>query len=69
MDTLTKHNQVTEDELREAVSRYWTIDDIRPTFIHANVPRIPGVSMPPHDFDEKGRIKFPAFLLTAHKAG
>jgi len=68
MDTLTKPNEVTEDELREAVSRYWTVDDIRPAFIHANVPRIPGVSMPPHDCDEKGRIKFPAFLLTAHKA-
>jgi hypothetical protein len=34
----------------------------RPAFIRANVPRIPGVSMPPDDFDEKGRIKFPAFL-------
>ena len=38
-------------------------------FIHANVPQIPGVSMPPHDFDEIGRIMFPAYLLTAHKAG
>jgi hypothetical protein len=25
--------------------------------------------MPAHESDEKGRIKFPAFLLTAHKAG
>jgi SAM-dependent methyltransferase len=38
------------------------------TFVqHANVPQIPGVSMPPHDLDEKGRMKFPAFLLIAHK--
>lgn len=68
MDTLTKPNEVTEDELREAVSRHWTIDEIMPAFFHANVPRIPGVSMPPHAFDEKGRMKFPAFLLTTHKA-
>jgi hypothetical protein len=50
------------------VSKYWTIDEIRPAFIHANVPQIPGVSMPSHDFDEKGRIMFPAYLLAAHKA-
>jgi SAM-dependent methyltransferase len=68
MDTLTKPNEVTEDELREVVSRYWTVDEIRPAFIHVNVPQIPGVSMPFHDFDEKGRIMFPAYLLTAHKA-
>ena len=69
MDTLTKPNEVTEDELREAVSKYWTIDEIRPAFIHVNVPQIPGVSMPPHEFDENGRMKFPAYLLTAHKVG
>jgi SAM-dependent methyltransferase len=69
MGTQTKPNEVTEDELREAVSKYWHIDEIKPAFIHANVPQIRGVSMPPHGFDEKGRIMFPAFLLTAHKAG
>lgn len=68
MDTLTKPNEVTEDELREVVSKYWTVDEIRPAFIHVNVPQIPGVSMPFHDFDEKGRIMFPAYLLTAYKA-
>ena len=68
MDTLTNPNEVTEDELREAVSKYWTIDEIRPAFIHANVPQIPGVSIQSHDFDEKGRIMFPAYLLAAHKA-
>ena len=67
MDTLTKPNEVTEEELREAVSKYWAIDEIKPAFIHANVPQIPRVSMPPHDLDEKGRMKFPAFLLTGHK--
>ncbi|OMC45998.1 SAM-dependent methyltransferase [Mycobacterium sp. IS-2888] len=66
-----KPNEVEQDELRAAVSKYWEIDDIRPAFIHANIPpagdRWP--EFPPHDRDEKGRMKLPAFLLTAHKAG
>ncbi|OSC40208.1 class I SAM-dependent methyltransferase [Mycobacterium decipiens] len=71
----TKPNEVDEDELRAAVSKYWDIDEIRPAFIHANVPAFPPqpdgppIQFPPHDRDEKGRMKFPAFLLTAHKAG
>lgn len=66
-----KPNEVTEEELRAAVSKYWEIDDIRPAFIHANAIAIPDAPFdpPPHGVDEKGRIKFPAFLLTAHKAG
>jgi SAM-dependent methyltransferase len=62
-------NVVTEDELREAVSKYWVIDEIRPAFIHATMLPIPGIEMPAFDADEKGRQKMPAFLLTAHKAG
>jgi SAM-dependent methyltransferase len=67
----TKPNEVDEDELRAAVSKYWEIDEIRPAYIHANVPEIPGApfEFPPHDRDEKGRMKFPAYLLTAHKPG
>jgi len=64
-------NAVTEDELREAVSKYWQIDEIRPAAIHANMPdmpSIPGVEFPQFDRDEKGRRIMPAFLLTAHKA-
>lgn len=64
-------NVVTEDELREAVSKYWQIDQIRPAFIHANVPDlppIPGVEFPEFDRDEKGRRMMPAFLVTGHKA-
>ena len=63
-------NEVDEDELRSAVSKYWEIDDIRPAYIHANVQPIPGApfEFPPHDRDEKGRMKLPAFLLMAHKA-
>jgi SAM-dependent methyltransferase len=67
----TKPNEVDEDELRDAVSKHWEIDEIRPAAIHANPLVIPDApfEMPAHESDEKGRIKFPAFLLTAHKAG
>ncbi|OBF14096.1 class I SAM-dependent methyltransferase [Mycobacterium sp. ACS4331] len=66
-DLEVKPNEVDEDELREAVGRYWVIDDVRPAFIHANDLQIPGVPAPPHPRDAKGRLKFPAFLLSAHK--
>ena len=64
-----KPNEVTEDELRAAVGKYWEIDEIRPAFIHANMPLGPNspIELPPHATDEKGRMKMPAFLLTAHK--
>lgn len=71
----TKPNEVDEDELRAAVSKHWEVDDIRPAYIHANMPAIlpqppgPPVQFPPHGRDEKGRMKLPAYLLTAHKAG
>jgi len=67
----TKPNEVDEDELRAAVSKYWQIDEIRPAFIHAKIPAAPpgvDVPMPVHELDEKGRRKMPAYLLTAHKA-
>jgi SAM-dependent methyltransferase len=62
-------NLVTEDELREAVSKCWEIDEIRPAFIHANLPQIPGMPTNEFDVDEKGRQKMPAYLLSAHKGG
>jgi SAM-dependent methyltransferase len=66
-------NTVTEDELREAVSKRWEIDEIRPAFIHANMggalPHDAPFEMPTFDSDEKGRQMMPAFLLTAHKSG
>lgn len=65
----TKPNEVDEGELRTAVSKCWEIDEIRPAFIHANTPQIPGMPQPTFDRDDKGRLKFPAFLLSAHKAG
>jgi SAM-dependent methyltransferase len=67
-----KPNEVDEDELRAKVSQYWEIDDIRPAYIHANIPNMPPdapFEFPPHDRDEKGRMKLPAYLLSAHKAG
>ena len=64
-------NTVDADELRATVSKYWQIDEIRPAYIHANVPQVPGVpfDFPEHNRDEKGRVKYPAFLMSAHKAG
>ncbi|MEW5810767.1 MAG: class I SAM-dependent methyltransferase [Actinomycetota bacterium] len=64
-----KPNEVTEDELRDAVAQYWTVDEIRPAFIHTLPPMFTDapVEMPQFDTDEKGRPKMPAFLLTAHK--
>lgn len=68
-DLETKPNEVDEDELRAAVGKYWDIDDVRPAFIHANIPSGPEVpfDMPPRALDDKGRMKIPAFLLSAHK--
>ena len=67
----TKPNEVDEAELRDAVAKYWEIDEIRPAFIHANAMQIPDApfEMPPHPTDEKGRMKMPAYLVTAHKSG
>jgi SAM-dependent methyltransferase len=64
-----KPNEVDEGELRTAVSKYWEIDEIRPAYIHANIPQVTDApfEFPPHDHDEKGRMKLPAYLLTAHK--
>jgi SAM-dependent methyltransferase len=64
-----KPNEVDEAELRAAVGKYWAIDEIRPAFIHANTPNMPGSPFElTHDRDDKGRVKFPAYLLAAHKS-
>jgi SAM-dependent methyltransferase len=67
-------NGVDEAELRETVSKYWAVDEIRPAFIHANLDwmtmrdALPeGVVFPEYSKDEKGRSKAPAWLLRAHK--
>ncbi|MEW1735391.1 class I SAM-dependent methyltransferase [Nocardia beijingensis] len=61
---------VTADELGEVVSKYWTIDEIRPARIHADLPaelpegapvRFEGIRDEPG-----GRKSVPAWLLSAH---
>jgi SAM-dependent methyltransferase len=64
-------NPVTEDELRAVVSKYWTIDEIRPARIHANLPDVVELEESPMPFadlrgEPNGRKSVPAFLLTAH---
>jgi SAM-dependent methyltransferase len=61
-------NPFTEDELREAVSKHWEVDEIRPAFIHANAVTMPGAPPSEFELDEKGRQKMPAYVLIAHKA-
>lgn len=65
---------VTSDELREVVSKFWTVDEVRPARIHAVLPpgfgetldgggvRFEGVRDEPG-----GRKSVPAWLLTAHR--
>ena len=60
-------NAVTEDELREAVSKYWVVDEIRPARIHANIPQSGFHDFPVDLRDEaNGRKSMPAWLLSAH---
>lgn len=61
-------NPVTEDELREVVSRYWVIDEIRPARIHANFPDGSSAEFPVVDLRDEGngRMSVPAWLLSAH---
>ncbi|MUL49971.1 class I SAM-dependent methyltransferase [Mycobacterium sp. CBMA293] len=60
-------NQVTEAEVREAVSRYWSDVTPQASFVAVKLPDIPG--LPPHNFpvDEAGRVHLPALLVTARK--
>jgi hypothetical protein len=60
-------NAVTEDEPRDVVSKYWSIDEIRPARLYAELSE--GFSaMPFGDVRDKpnGRISVPGWLLTAH---
>ena len=48
------------------------VGEIRPAFIHANIPPAPAdsdIPMPEHERDEKNRMKLPAYLLAVHKGG
>jgi SAM-dependent methyltransferase len=61
-------NPVTEQELRDVVSQYWVIDEIRPARIHANFPDSTGPEFPFADVRDEGngRKSVPAWLLSAH---
>ncbi|MGO9068819.1 class I SAM-dependent methyltransferase [Mycobacterium sp.] len=63
-------NAVTEDELRDVVSQYWVIDEIRPARIHANVPDDRVAEFPAVDLRDEGngRKSVSAWLLSAHLA-
>jgi 2-heptyl-1-hydroxyquinolin-4(1H)-one methyltransferase len=64
-------NPVTEDELREVVSKYWVIDEIRPARIHAKVPQnfldnFEGFAGADIRDEAEGRKSVRAWLLSAH---
>ena len=60
-------NAVTADELREAVSKYWVVDDIRPARLHAKAPKdffgMPGMQV--RD-EPDGLVSIGGWLLSAH---
>jgi len=64
-------NPVTEDELKEVVSKHWTIDEIRPARIHGVFSDGFEEFFPVVDVrdEPKGRKSVPAFLLSAHLPG
>jgi len=60
-------NAVTEEELRDVVSKYWAIDEITPARLHGVLPE--GFSaMPFGDVRDEpnGRKSVPGWLLAAH---
>ncbi len=58
---------VTEQELRDVVSKFWTIEEIKPARIHGYLPEgseaFPGVELKD---EPKGRKSMAALLLLAH---
>jgi SAM-dependent methyltransferase len=61
-------NAVTADELRDVVSKYWVVDEIRPARIHAYLPEDAVIDMPFGEVRDEagGRKSVGAWLLTAH---
>lgn len=60
-------NAVTDQELRDVVSKYWVIDEITPARLHGVLPE--GFSaMPFGDVRDEpnGRKSVPGWLLAAH---
>jgi SAM-dependent methyltransferase len=65
-DTRLPIQTVDEDELRAAVAKHWTVDEIRRAWIHVLPPRVDDGDME-LSTDENGRIMYPAYFLSAHK--
>ncbi|WP_280382670.1 class I SAM-dependent methyltransferase [Nocardia wallacei] len=61
-------NPVSAEELREVVGRHWTIDEIRPARIHADIPDAVATHFQAAGIREEGngRKSVPAWLLSAH---
>jgi SAM-dependent methyltransferase len=61
-------NLFTDRELRDVVSKYWTVEDLRSASVYVQLPDVPG--LPEHNLqmDDRGRAKLPAMLLTARKS-
>jgi 2-heptyl-1-hydroxyquinolin-4(1H)-one methyltransferase len=61
-------NAVTADELREVVSKYWVVDEIRPARLYAKMPKdffgMPGVVDVRDEAD--GLVSLGGWLLSAH---
>jgi SAM-dependent methyltransferase len=60
-------NAVTEDELRDVVSKYWVVDEIRPGRLHAKAPKdffgLPGMEVRE---EADGFVSVGGWLLSAH---
>jgi 2-heptyl-1-hydroxyquinolin-4(1H)-one methyltransferase len=60
-------NAVTSDELREVVSKYWVVDEIRPARLHAKAPKdffgMPGMQVREEPY---GLVSIGGWLLSAH---
>ena len=60
-------NPVTADELREVVEKYWTVDEIRPARIHANLPEgFSALGFGDVADEPNGRKSVGGWLLSAH---
>lgn len=60
-------NAVTEDELRDAVSKYWVVDDIRPARLHAKIPKdFFGLTAMDVREEPTGLVSVGGWLLSAH---
>jgi 2-heptyl-1-hydroxyquinolin-4(1H)-one methyltransferase len=60
-------NAVTSDELRDAVSKYWVVDEIRPARLYAKVPKDFFAQTGAQARDEAdGFVSIGAWLLSAH---